>query len=56
MYYWKDVKSFTNRHNGLIVQLKNGIQIHINEDDFQHPKEWLSTLHSMAVEKEIYWE
>jgi hypothetical protein len=56
MYYWNDVKSFTNRHNGLIVQLKNGIQFHLNEDDFKDSKEWLSSLHSIAVEKEIYWE
>jgi len=56
MYYWKDVKSFTNRHNGIILQLKNGIQFHLNEDDFQDSKEWLSSLHSIAVEKEIYWE
>ena len=38
------------------VQLKNGIQFHLNKDDFQDSKEWLSSLHSIAVEKEIYWE
>ena len=56
MYYWNDIKSFTKRHNGVIVQLKNGIQTHIKEDDFQKKEDWLSTLQSMAIEKDIYWE
>jgi len=56
MYYWNDIKSFTKRHNGVIVQLKNGIQTHIKEDDFQKKEDWLSTLQSMAIQKDIYWE
>ena len=56
MYYWNDIKSFTKRHNGVIVQLKNGIQTHIKEDDFQKKEDWLSNLQSMAIEKDIYWE
>ena len=56
MYYWNDIKSFTKRHNGVIVQLKNGIQTHIKEDDFQKKEDWLSILQSMAIQKDIYWE
>ncbi len=56
MYYWKDIKSFTKRHNGLIIQLKNGIQTHVKDEDFLESDKWLSTLHSLAVEKEIYWD
>ncbi|MBM78476.1 MAG: hypothetical protein CL846_08335 [Crocinitomicaceae bacterium] len=56
MFYWDDIKSFIKRHNGLIIQLKNGTQTHVNQDDFQSNEDWLEKIHAVAIEKKIYWE
>ena len=56
MYYWKDIKSFVKRHDGVIIQLKNGIHNHIKDNDFIDSEVWQKTLKSTAIEKNIYWE